>query len=443
MSTLGSIPDFVETEIGIYPSDWEIAKIENLAKKMQSGGTPRRSISEYWNGEIPFVLIRDITSVKLFLDSTEEKITKKGLLNSSAWLVPPNTILYSLYATIGATAINTIPVATNQAILAIIPNSRLNLIYGAFALKYHSKRLKTLNIQSTQKNVNKGLVKSFKIPLPPLSEQRNIAFILSTVQEAIEKTEKVIEATKELKKSLMEHLFTYGPVPITEREKVKLKETEIGEIPEEWEVVQLDEILEFTQYGLSDRAHEQGTYPILRMNNLYNGIVDISDLKYLELGDEIYSKFKVNKGDILFNRTNSIELVGKTSIFDIDFGCVFASYLIRLVTDRKRINPEFLNYYLNKDSTQLRLKSLASRGVSQSNISASKLKKFCTMLPELKIQEKIISVLSLIDEKTLRDTQKKIAIEKLFKSFLEKLMTGKIRVKDLNLNNLQSMEVES
>ncbi|MHA1353349.1 MAG: restriction endonuclease subunit S, partial [Candidatus Heimdallarchaeaceae archaeon] len=91
-------------------------------------------------------------------------------------------------------------------------------------------------------NINQGMLGNLLIPLPPLSEQQNIAYILSTVQEAIEKTDAVIRATKLLKRSLMEHLFTYGPVPITGREQVKLKETEIGLIPEEWEIIELDKV---------------------------------------------------------------------------------------------------------------------------------------------------------------------------------------------------------
>ena len=166
------------TELGALPEEWEVVRLGDVAKKMKAGGTPRRGIKEYWGGNIPFVLIEDMTSGGLYLSKTKETITEKGLNNSSAWLVPSNTLLLSMYATIGETAINTIPLATNQAILAIMAKDNFSIVFGAYLLKYSTQRLIMQNIQSTQKNVNKGIVENFKIPLPPLPEQQKIAQFL-------------------------------------------------------------------------------------------------------------------------------------------------------------------------------------------------------------------------------------------------------------------------
>ncbi|HIH36535.1 MAG TPA: hypothetical protein HA232_01340, partial [Methanocellales archaeon] len=100
------------------PEEWGVVKVSKVSKKMKAGGTPRRSNKEYWhNGTVPFVLIEDMTSCGLYLDKTKEFVTTKGIENSSAWIVPNNSLLLSMYATIGETAINKIPLATNQAIL--------------------------------------------------------------------------------------------------------------------------------------------------------------------------------------------------------------------------------------------------------------------------------------------------------------------------------------
>ena len=138
----------------------------------------------------------------------------------------------------------------------------------------------------------------------------------------------------------MQRLFTYGPGP----EPAPTKETEIGEVPEHWEVVRLGEVLQVAQYGLSIRADQLGTYPMLRMNNLVNGRVDTLDLKYIDLDRDDFAKFSLKKRDVLFNRTNSYELVGKTAIFDIEGDYTFASYLIRLVPKTAQLLPEYLNY---------------------------------------------------------------------------------------------------
>ncbi len=154
------------------------------------------------------------------------------------------------------------------------------------------------------------------------------------------------------------------------------KATEIGPVPESWEIVKLGELLLQAQYGLSIKGNSEGNYPILRMTNQVNGKIVADNLQHVEITDEEFKKFQVEKGDILFNRTNSFELVGRTAIFDIEGDFVFASYLIRLRTKIEKLNSFFLNHYFNCEETQLRLKSIASRAVSQSNISATRLKGF-------------------------------------------------------------------
>ncbi len=208
-----------ETEIGMMPKDWEVKKIKEITTKRKSGGTPSKSKKEYWNGKIPFVLIEDMTSCKIYLKKTKKFITKKGLDNSSAWLVPANSLLLSMYATIGATAINKIPVATNQAILAMHLNHEFNLLYGAYLLHYSAERLKMQNVATTQKNVNKGIVENFKVPLPPPPEQQKIASILSAIDSKIEAEEKKKKALEELFNSMLKTLLTA---------KIRVNDLEIG-----------------------------------------------------------------------------------------------------------------------------------------------------------------------------------------------------------------------
>lgn len=126
-------------------------------------------------------------------------------------------------------------------------------------------------------------------------------------------------------------------------------------------------------------------------------------------------------------------MVGKVALFDNNNPFVFASYLIRVVTDSNKLSPSFLNYYLNWQSTQNWLKMLASRGVSQSNINATKLKGFTILLPALPEQQRVTEILTSIDEKIASDESKKNALESLFKTLLSLLMIGKIRVKDLDV----------
>ncbi len=421
---------FKMTEIGWLPEEWEVVKLGDIVATF-SGGTPRRDISEYWGGTIEWLKSGELADSKLF--SSEEKITEIGLKNSSTKLVEEETLLIAMYgATAGKVGLARKRLTINQAICAIVPNENFLSEFYFYYFMFIRPQLLSERFGGAQPNLNQQIIKNLKIPLPPLSEQKKIAAVLSAVQEAREKTEAVVAAAKELKKSLMKYLFTYGPVPVTEADQVRLKETEIGVMPEEWEVKAIGDNLKATQYGISLRGSNSGIYPILRMNNLIDGKIDFSDLQFVNLDKNIFEKFRLNAGDILFNRTNSYDLVGKTSLFNLKAEFVFASYLIRLISN-ENVHPGFLNYYLNWGSSQKRLKMLATRGVSQSNISATKLKSFLVAIPRFDIQKNIAEYIFSLDKKIESEQSKKQALDQLFKSLLHNLMTGKIRVNHLEL----------
>lgn len=167
--------------------------------------------------------------------------------------------------------------------------------------------------RTTLPSLQRPDLEGYGVPVPPLAEQRAIARALRTVQAA--------KAARERKAALMQHLFTHG----TRGEPHK--QTEVGEMPESWRVVRLGEVLLQTQYGLSLRGSSAGSYPIIRMNNLLDGRVNSSDLQYVELSSREFQKFRLNQEDIVFNRTNSHDLVGKTAIFDLDGDYVFGLIL--------------------------------------------------------------------------------------------------------------------
>ena len=277
-----------------------------------------------------------------------------------------------------------------------------------------------------RQRLSKTVLGEHLIPLPPLSEQKRIANVLSTVQRAIEAQERIIQTTTELKKALMHKLFTEG----TQGEPQK--QTEIGPVPESWEVAPLGDSLSIAQYGLSVKGNPEGNYPILRMTNQINGRIVANGLQFVKIGEADFKKFKVESGDILFNRTNSLELVGRTAVHDIKGDFVFASYLIRLRTKEEKLNPFFLNIHFNRDETQAHLKSIATRAVSQSNISATRLKGFAVPLPRIEEQAEIVTQAEALEAKLMTHRRKHESLQDLFRTLLHELMTAKIRVTDHN-----------
>ena len=190
-----------------FSDEWKIVKLESLIKKGKAGGTPSSTNSDYYNGDIPFLSIRDMTEQEKYIIKTEKTITEEGLNNSSAWIIPKNSLLYSIYASIGLVAINRSDISTSQAIYGIILKEGVSLEYMYYYLTYFKKNVHKYIETGTQGNLNAKLLKSFEILLPSLEEQEMIVNVLSLVDEKIENSKKEIEKINVFKKGLLQQMF--------------------------------------------------------------------------------------------------------------------------------------------------------------------------------------------------------------------------------------------
>jgi len=245
----------------------------------------------------------------------------------------------------------------------------------------------------------------------------------------MEATERVIAAAKELKKSLMRHLFTYGPVPVSERDRVRLKETEIGPIPEDWEVVRLGEV--------SLRMFSGGT-PSTKIDDYWNGKIPWTTTAIIKENDLYLNNYQktitekglknssakiASKGSVLIGTRVG---VGKAVIANFDVA--INQDLTAVIIDRKKVNSEFLIYYLKQANIQNWFEE-HKRGATIKGIPRKDLERLFIPLPPLPIQQKIAQILKAVDEKIETEEKKKEALQALFKTMLHHLMTGKIRVK--------------
>ena len=203
-------------QILLTPKDgWGILKLNSLVSLISSGGTPSTSIDEYHNGDIIWVSIDDITSSGKYLSNSKRKITKLGLENSSARIFPQNTVLFAMYASIGACTIALKECATSQAILGIVTNEKLYYQYLYYHLLSIQEKIMIQGQKGTQANLNKKMVENFKIPLPmvenkapDINEQKRIANILSLAGKEIVLHKQKLDKLKKQRKSLMQLLLT-------------------------------------------------------------------------------------------------------------------------------------------------------------------------------------------------------------------------------------------
>lgn len=171
------------------------------------------------------------------------------------------------------------------------------------------------------------------------------------------------------------------------------------ELPADWRLLPIGAALKGTQYGLSEPGDNAGNTPIVGMRDINNGCVNLANLATVDDGGADWKKMRLRRGDILLNRTNSADLVGKVGIVEEDSDAVFASYLVRLDVDRDQADPSYVNLWLNTAIAQTALKRLSTKGVSQANINPTEFRKHCPLpLPPLPEQRKIAEILRKWDE---------------------------------------------
>lgn len=190
-----------------FQGEWEKVNLKSIAE-MNSGGTPKSSVPEYYGGEIPWVSIADMTKHGKWISKTEKHLTEDGLNNSSARLYPKGTVLYAMYASIGECSIASVELSSSQAILGIRASDKLLNLYLYYFLANLKTKITLMGQQGTQSNLNAGMVKDFIVNLPSMAEQQKIASVLTTADKEIDFLEQHLADLKKEKKALMQQLLT-------------------------------------------------------------------------------------------------------------------------------------------------------------------------------------------------------------------------------------------
>ena len=280
------------------------------------GGTPDRGEPTYWGSEIPWATVKDLAGP--VLGTTQEFITSSGLQHSAANMVPAGSIVLATRMAVGRVAINTVDLAINQDLKALTCDPRIDARFLLHFLTSQATNLARMGQGATVKGITLDQLARLQVPVAPLPEQLRIAAMLDKADAVRRKRWESVRLLDEFVRSVFLEMFG-DPV-----------RNEKG-----WAIAKIGDIASETQYGTSDLANEEGRgRPVLRMNNLTTaGAMDLSKMKWCEIAPGDISKYTVQRGDLLFNRTNSPELVGKTAVWDRDESYAFAGYLVRVRFD--------------------------------------------------------------------------------------------------------------
>jgi type I restriction enzyme S subunit len=393
---------------------WPLATISSFCRT-GSGGTPStRQKDIFYGGDIPWVKSGELKDDLLL--TTEETLTEAGLNGSAAKWVPAGAILIAMYgATVGKTAILGISATTNQAVCNIVPDPRIaESKFIWYALRVRVPQLLARRVGGAQPNISQKIIRDTRIPLAPLSEQRRIVEILDQADELRKKRAKADAKAARILPALFYKMF--GD-PATN--------------PLGWKTGKLGVVILETQYGTSTRANTGGEgLPVIRMNNInLDGYLDLTDLKHVVLSGGDKKKCALADGDILFNRTNSRELVGKTGLWRGEMAAVPASYLIRVRVDRQRALPEFIWAYMNCPFIKQMLRNKARRAIGMANINARELRSLPLVLPGKDWQEVFAQHVARLERLRQQRMQNAQAINRLFYALLHRAFTGDLTAK--------------
>jgi type I restriction enzyme S subunit len=430
---------YKNTSIGKIPVDWELVQLENICEEIYRYPT-------YYN--IKYVEQDGVPEVRgaligndgeLSSDPSEYRyISKETSANFPRTILHEGDFVLSVRGTMGKIGyISSLLENANMTanLMRISPNR--NKVYPLWLKQFllsdfFQKRLGEASSATTIKTIKAPELKAIELPLPLLSEQKKIAEILTTVDEAIEKTDQIIEKTKEAKTGLMQRLLTRG---IGHK---KFKKNEIGEIPEQWEVRTFKELLDEgilseIQDGNHGNEHPKSSdyvpsgVPFIMANNLVNDTVDIRHCKFIrkDQADKLRVGFATS-GDVLLSHKGTI---GRVAIVPEikDYIMLTPQVTYYRIGQVNKLSNAFLRYFMESRGFQEYISKLSKQS-TRNYIGISQQKNLFMVLPSLNEQKQIADILTSIDQEINEETTRKEQIELLKKGLMQVLLTGKIRV---------------
>ena len=415
------------SEIGHYPTGWKVGRVDSVfdiqqgkqvSKKNRVGGNQR-----------PFLRTRNIFWNRLDLEELDQMNFTE--MEESRLALLPDDLLVCEGGSIGRTALWRGEVGDcyyqNHLHRLRSLNGRVDPQFTVYWFWYAfdvGKLYFGRGNVTTIPNLSRSKLAELPIALPPLPEQKKIAHALSTVQRAIEAQERIIQSTTELKKALMHKLFTEG----TRGEPQK--QTEIGPVPESWEVVELGttgDVVYGIQASVANNLEPIGTRILTNKNITLSGSFDLHKVNYFELKTKRHFGTILRKGDILFNwRSGSKSHVGKTAYFDLEGDWVHSSFILR-IRPKSEIDGRYLFCYFNYLRESGYFVKLHTYSIN-AKFNKSAVNALPIAVPNREEQYQIVNTLESTQQKIDIAENKKLTLQDLFHTLLHELMTAKVRV---------------
>jgi type I restriction enzyme S subunit len=399
------------------PDGWKEYSLGEVVRII-GGGTPDRNQSAYWrDGGIPWITPTDLTAnSSKYISEGAEHISEIGLRDSNATLIPKGSIIFSTRGTVGNTAIAAAPLTINQSCEVLAPKIEgFSSEFLYYLLNFGMSAFHRLAGGTTFGAITRREIARVRFAFPPPEEQAAIARILDTVDKAIELTRETIDRAQSLKTALLVNAF----------DRMKVEKRRLGEFTTE------------VRYGTSQAASKQGWgHPTLRIPNVIGDQLALDDLVYVDLNPEEVARLTLRDGDLLMVRTNgNPSYVGRSVVFKApdDRAWIYASYLIRVRLNEELL-PDYVNIFLSMERGRRELFRRVTTSAGNYNINSNNIRLLTIPVPASRAeQEQIVKIAKTCRAYVGGLQRKLVALTDLKKALMRDLLTGKVRVNNLNL----------
>ena len=420
------------------PDDWRWCTIAELghdsAGVVQTGpfGAQLHS-NDYVAEGVPFVLIKNMTDAGVDITGMPQ-ISVEDAIRLNKYSLNAGDIVFSRVGRVGSCFLATPDhegwIISGQLLRIRLPTGAIHAPYLVYALRSDSAQdfIDGSAVGSTRKSINTKILSSLRVPLPPLAEQRKIAAILSSIDDAIEKTQAVIDHVQVVKRGLMQELLTRG-LP---GRHTRFKQTEIGEIPESWKVLNLFELSEDgIRNGVFKKKSEFGSgVRLINVFDVYQNLQVVpSTLRRVNVTDREIDKFSAKSGDLFFVRSSlKKEGIGKCCVVtEVSEPLVFECHIMRVRVRRSEADPLFFAYQCDSRAFRRRLMATA-KTVTMTTIGQTTLGSLPVAFPPFEEQRRISEALSELDRRRVLENGSIARLKRLKFALTSVLLTGELRV---------------
>ena len=416
------------------PVEWDVKMIQEIGEVV-SGGTPKTKEDSYWNGNISWITPKDLSSfTERFIEVGERSITEAGLKNSSAKLLPIGTVLFSSRAPIGYIAIAKKELCTNQGFKNIICDTRYSsneFLY--YMLKDKKNEIESIAGGSTFKEVSGKVVKEFKIPIPPLNEQKAIAHILSTLDDKIEVNNQINKTLENMAQAIFKQWFVDFEFPNEDGEPYKssggeMVESELGMIPKGWEVVKLETVCREITRGFTSKYVEKSRFKNLNQKVNKGEVLEKQYYKFLREDIEIPQNKFVKKYDILLNSLGQGTLGRLHFFIEDEENVVIDQHITIIRADHETSFDSYLYHLLSSSKYTQIFDGLVSGSTGMQMLNISKVRSLTVCMPPVDLQKDFDNRIKTLYKKKEVLLYENEYLKLIRDSLLPKLMSGEIRV---------------